>query len=285
MSTMSPYTFVVLRYVHDAACGEFVNIGLVLCCPKAGFLGERTKASFGRVAAVFPDLDREGYRAAVGAVRRSVTRLKREIKTADLLRDTWDASTLAKRIVPTDDSSLQWSNMGGGLTDDPNATLERLYNRLVGRYDSGAPVRRSDDDVWRPVRDLLADRNIEEKLTETVIKGQDDIINFRHAWKNGKWHCIQPLSFDLSNADNIKDKARRWTGHLAAVRDVSDQFMPYFIVSKPSDETLEDAYETAISILRKGPVAVEIYTDDRAEQLVSVIENEMREHDEQIHPI
>jgi hypothetical protein len=38
---------------------------------------------------------------------------------------------IAVSILPRDDSSLQWSEPNGGFTDDPAATLEQLYTRLV----------------------------------------------------------------------------------------------------------------------------------------------------------
>ena len=57
---------------------------------------------------------------------------------------------IAASILPRDDSSLQWSEPGGGITEDPAATLEQLYTRLVGKYEQRARVpSRTDDEVWR----------------------------------------------------------------------------------------------------------------------------------------
>lgn len=33
MKTQYPYTYSVLRYVHDVTSGEFVNVGVVLYSP------------------------------------------------------------------------------------------------------------------------------------------------------------------------------------------------------------------------------------------------------------
>ncbi len=41
------------------------------------------------------------------------------------------ALDLAHAILPQDDSSLQWSLAGGGLTEDPSATLVRRANPLA----------------------------------------------------------------------------------------------------------------------------------------------------------
>jgi hypothetical protein len=42
---------------------------------------------------------------------------------------------LAHSVLPPDDSSLQWSEPGSGITEDPSATLESIYARMVTRYD------------------------------------------------------------------------------------------------------------------------------------------------------
>src|SRR5437868_6296384 len=42
---------------------------------------------------------------------------------------------IAYGILPRDDSSLQWSETNGGSTENPAATLDPLYIRLVERYE------------------------------------------------------------------------------------------------------------------------------------------------------
>ena len=43
---------------------------------------------------------------------------------------------LAHSVLPADDSSLQWSEPGGGISDDPSGTLENIFSRMVTRYDA-----------------------------------------------------------------------------------------------------------------------------------------------------
>src|SRR3954454_5154533 len=123
MSGLLPYTFTVLRYVHDVVTGEFLNVSVLLSCPEADFIGERTRNTHGRLSAVFPDLDRDGFRTTVASLRRAVSTLRKERKSGVLSRRPADASTLSRQILPFDDTTLQWSPPGGGLTDDPEATL------------------------------------------------------------------------------------------------------------------------------------------------------------------
>ena len=215
-----------------------------------------------------------------------MTSLERALRVAgevfkkdDLFRPKTDALSLARSVLPADDSSLQWSPIGSGLTIEPGQQLEALYLRLVGRYDEKYQHRRTDAEVWRPVSERLDRANLASKLSEKVIRGAVDELEFKHAWKNGIWHCYEALSFDLADVEGIKRKARQWTGHLSAVRDASEKFKPYFIVGAPSDRKLVSAYNDALAILRNGPVETEVFPEAEVDQLVDRIATEIKTHD------
>lgn len=278
MTDKMPYTYTVLRYVHDVTTAEFVNVGVVLHCPKQRYLGTKLRRTHGRFSDLFPDLDASAFRAAMNAIDRALKAASESYKKEDLFRSEANAASMARSVVPADDSSLQWSPVGSGVTSDTERQLEHLFSRLVGRYDEKHEHRRTDADVWRPVRDRLDEAKLTSKLTEKVIRSEVDALEFKHAWKNGVWHCYEALSFDLADADGIKRKARQWMGHLTAVRDASDRFKPYFIVGAPSDRKLMPAYEDALAILRKSPVETELFPENEADQLVARIEAEIHEH-------
>lgn len=67
----------------------------------------------------------------------------------------------AHAILPRDDSSLQWSGVGSGRTADPAEALERLFDRMVTRYDERPAVpARDDEDVWRHFKRTLEARRV-----------------------------------------------------------------------------------------------------------------------------
>jgi len=213
------------------------------------------------------------------SVERGIAAVAKELETSGLFRNDGDAASLARRAVPTDYSSRQWAPIGTGLTDDAEKTFARLFERFVTRYDAHSPHRNNDEDVWRPVRDLLAERHVPVPLERKEITGKTDVIAFDRAWKNGVWHAYEPLSLDLADSDGIKDKARRWLGHLSAVADgPSDPFKVYFILGKPQTGTLMPAYENAKAILSKAPGSPAIYEEDGVDELVAAIEDEYRAH-------
>jgi hypothetical protein len=278
MTDRTPYTYTVLRYVHDLATAEFVNVGVVVHCSSHRFLGVRFRHTHRRLSAMFPNFDSSAFGASMTAIERALKSAGDAYKEEDLLRADADAVSFARSVLPADDSSLQWSPLGSGLTTDPHKQLDHLYGRLIGRYDEKHNHRRTDADVWRPVREKLDKAQLSTRLTEKIIRGAVDELQFKHACKNRVWHCYEALSFDLADAHAIKRKARQWMGHLAAVRDAADEFKPYFIVGAPSDSKLMPAYEHALAILRKSPVATEIFPEAEADRLVARIEGEIKAH-------
>jgi Protein of unknown function (DUF3037) len=55
MTIQQPYTYTILRYVHDVTTGEFVNVGVVMHLPREGRL--LATARTGGCGGVCPDLD------------------------------------------------------------------------------------------------------------------------------------------------------------------------------------------------------------------------------------
>lgn len=278
MTDKQPYTYTVLRYFHDVMTGECVNVGVIVHAPNFSFLNGKIRGTIGRIKDIFPDLDNKAFKSAIWGVRRSIARLAKDQSDRLLFSPKCDAVALARAVLPADDSSLQWSPVGTGLTDNPQATLDRLFNRFVARYDVRHKGHRTDDEVWRPVGQKLEERHLASRLQETVIHGRSDDITFEHAWKNGIWHCYEPVSLDLADADGIKQKARGWLGHLTAVVDGAEKFKTRFLVGVPSDKSLLTAYESAVQILRKGPNKPEVYEESEIDLFVARIEDEIAAH-------
>jgi hypothetical protein len=277
--TQHPYTYTILRYVHDPRAGEALNVGVVVHVAAEQKLLAKVRSTFGRVKAAFPDLDGEAFKQALRDVERGIERVAREMQKGGLLAAAGDAAAFARRGMPEDDSALQWSPVGSGLTDDAEATLQRLYDRFVQRHDNRSPHRRDDEEVWRPVRDKLAARGVSVPFEEKTFTGEVDAITFRHAWKNGQWHAYEGVSLDLASQDSIMDKARRWVGHLTTVKDgLSEPLKLHLIIGAPQDEGLTTAYRKAVTMIRKAPLGPEVVEEAEIDELVSRIEDEVRAH-------
>lgn len=271
------YSFTVLRYVHDVVAGEFLNVGIVMYVPALGELRVRTHKSVSRLSSTFSDIEAPAFRKAMKAIDRGIARLGEESPLL-LPRDAQpDARRHALRVLPEDDSSLQWSPSGGGLSTDLDATFDRLYKRFVTQHDSESTDRLTDKALWGQVRTKLAARDLNVQFRQKVLKGEIDSIQFENAWKNGSWHAYQTLSLDLASDDAVKQKARRWRGHLAAVREGCDEELHlHFLLGTPRHQLLAAAYEDAKRIVQGSPFADQVMDETQVDEFVDSIEREYR---------
>ena len=239
MTARIPYSYTILRYIHDVVAGESLNVGVVMYSANLGNLKVKTRKSIGRLRQAFPDIDLQGFRHEMNAIEREFSEVAAEVARLPLVHGELDARTAALRVLPEDDSSLQWSPFGSGLTENLDRTFEQLYFRYVSRYDNVSKPRRTDKDIWRSVRSKLTERGVDVQFQEKVVSGRLDSIKFKSAWKNGDWHAYQAVSLDLADETRIKNKALRWRGHLSAVKEGStEEVRLHFLVGRPRDESL-----------------------------------------------
>ena len=279
MTEKQAYSYTVLRYVHDVVSGEALNVGIVMYVQSKGLLEVRTRKTIGRLKQAFPDLDRKGFVEAMKAVDKGLSAASNRLKHKALSDRQSDARIQALQVLPEDDSALQWSPVGSGLTANPAKTFESLYQRYVAQYDRKSERRRTDDDVWRPIQGKLAARKVNIPFEHKVVAGEQDQIEFKKAWKNGHWHAYEPLSLDLAGADKIKDKARKWRGHLSAVAaGFEDDIKLHFVVGRPQAAVLIPAYESAKEILKGARFEPEVVDENDIDDLVAALEVEYRNH-------
>jgi Protein of unknown function (DUF3037) len=280
MSASIKYSYTVLRYVHDTMTGEFVNVGVALHAPEAGYLSAICRTTYRRVSAAFPGLKGEHFRAVMRHVQARFEQMGERMSVEASASGSQSLLDIARGVLPADDSSFQWGPVGVGLAADPSQKLEALFNRMVMRYDEQAPsrVRRTDDDVWRNFKRDLEQRRLLRYFEPKTISVQDDEVRFEHAWKNGVWHCVEPVSFDMAAAETIKDKAHKLLGQITSVNGTSENFRLYMLVARPDDDTLMPAFESALSILQKMPCDKEIVQEDEHAALADRLAQEVDDH-------
>jgi hypothetical protein len=121
-----PFAYAVLRVVPSAERGERLNVGVVLYCRRADFLDLRTRLDATRLAVLAPQLDPAPVRARLEALRRVVCGDPGGGALAAL-----EPSERFGWLVAPSSTIIQASEVHTGLTDDPQATLERLFETLV----------------------------------------------------------------------------------------------------------------------------------------------------------
>ncbi|MFN8098304.1 MAG: DUF3037 domain-containing protein [Dermatophilaceae bacterium] len=123
---MIPYQYLVLRCVPRVDREEFVNVGVVLYAQDAGFLDAAFHVDTARLAAFAPDLDIAAVTEALRVVCdvcRGLTGRGRPTLATPGRRFGWLAAPRSTVVQP--------GPVHGGLTDDPDAALADLTDRLV----------------------------------------------------------------------------------------------------------------------------------------------------------
>ncbi|MPM92896.1 hypothetical protein SDC9_140032 [bioreactor metagenome] len=272
MSGRVSYSYSILRYVHDISTGEFVNVGVVMYSRDADFIKFKGKITTGRISGLFPTLKVSQYKSLMKLICSRFKVIEKESASGlGFAREINSVSSLEEilsKSLPRDDGSLVWSGVSSGASENLETSFEKIYARFVTRFDSKQQAHgRSDDDVLRGFKRDLERRNLLSFFEPKKIAGHDDEFEFPVAWKNGIWHCVEPVSFDLSASESIREKAHKCLGQITSIADAEEKFKLYLVVAKPRDEALQAAYERAIHILDKIPAAKEIITEDQTDKL------------------
>jgi len=278
---MIPYSFCVLRYVHDAVTSEYVNVGVAVFSTELPFFKARCTIQYGRITRMFDRIDGERFKQAVRFIEDEINLIGDKLWQRSFPFSDFEPAIepMLKRVLPPDDSAMQFSPVAFGVSKDLDATLAELYDRYVERY-SGQPEipSRSDDEVWRVFREPLERRKVLSYLEPKRIVAPDFEYEFRAGWKNEIWHVYEPVSFDLIEPGSLLDKANRWLGRSANLAESSERFQLHLLVGAPQNPRLGDVFRRSHNILRKMTGNPEIVMEYDAERFAADLEHEIGIH-------
>lgn len=271
-----PYTYTVLRYVHDVLTGEFVNVGVLLYSPDANFLKARCTTSYGRLSHFYGSVDGKSLLRLLRYVENSAEELAEHLFTSlgfNVLPK--DALACSHLLIPPDDSALQFGELGVGFTKDPAATLASLFDRLVTHYmQRPARTTRMDDDILPILKSSLAQRQV--YVEPKVIVAPNDEHEFPIAWKNGIWKTCDAVSFDLSTPGDILGKANRWLGRAHTLRQSPEIFKLILFLGQPRQNDLFESYQKAENILNTMPKPFELVREHEASAFAEEVERDQK---------
>jgi hypothetical protein len=272
---MTPYEFSILRYTHDPVTREFINVGIVLHSASAGFLEARLNMNYGRATKFFGHVDGSRYRFVLRHVQDTIEKFSRDLLQPSLFGESSSLERFLNRILPVDDSSLQFAAGGAGLSDDLRVTLDKLYRRYVITGEVSQSECKTRDDVWRIFRKPMDRLAISDKLHPKRISAKDYQYEFQHAWKNGIWNVCEPVSFDLLDEDAIREKANKWLGRGTCLRDGVEPFKLTFLLGAPQLIRLQGVFQHAENILNKIPGKKELIREEEAEKFAEELKGQL----------
>jgi hypothetical protein len=123
------FEYAILRVAPRVERGELVNVGVVLFCRTRRFLGLRVELGDRQAAALralAPDVDFESVRSHLASIEAIVAGEPSAGPIAAL-----DAPERFRWVTAPSSTIIQPSDVHGGVTDDPEASLQELFEKLA----------------------------------------------------------------------------------------------------------------------------------------------------------
>lgn len=281
---MRRYQFALLRYVHNSASAEFVNVGAVMWLADDRRLLHRVNDRYGRLSAFFQEFDGAGYRQMIrqldarfrhasdelsGAVQPSLFGPQPPDKLEEIL----------ERLVGDDASCFQYSSIMAGIAPDPDARFAHIFAEFIERHESPGPRQRRDEmEIWTGVETRLRDRKLTPRLQSGVeVRGPHYSYRFRTGWMNGKVQVLEPISFDYLNGVELIEKANTWSGRMLNLSRGTVEFQLTAVVALPQRGDLQAAYEQARVILSEAPCVRQVVPEQEMDRVLADIEGDLRD--------
>jgi hypothetical protein len=121
-----PFTYLILRVVPSVERGERVNVGVVLFCRQRGFLGARMALDGARLSVLAPEVSAR----EVGEHLAALARVAEGAEGAGPIAALPPSERFGWLAAPSS-TIVQASEVHTGISTDPEATLDALFERLV----------------------------------------------------------------------------------------------------------------------------------------------------------
>ena len=211
---------------------EFVNIGVVLACPKTGFLGVKVERDkFKRVTDFFPEFKerkivpiyRDGLKILLEELDRFALRAKHDQRmnhpqTAERVRQTFLALTRPREAI------FHFGAPRTLLTHDVQAQLEQLFDLYVERqltesYDS------PEEHLKRELGRWLGESGLGKVYREEKIGPPERAVSFPFVMgpteaPPSQLRAIKPLNLTQNQTGEVYRHGDHWVGNLRRLQRV-----------------------------------------------------------------
>jgi hypothetical protein len=102
------YSFSTLRYVHDPVTQEFVNVGVAIFSPEAGYFRAICTPSYSRVTRMFGKIDGQGFRHFSRHIQNRICAVGQVYSSASAPEGKLTIERMLAKVLPADDSALQF---------------------------------------------------------------------------------------------------------------------------------------------------------------------------------
>ena len=233
--------YAVVRFMPFAETREFANVGVVVIAPKLGIYDFKlAPQKFGRVTQFFDDLDGVVYKHAIESFEAELERVRNY-----LVHNYVQGKGLVeyfKEITRTRESVLHFGEIGTLLTDNVNATVDNLYDRLIGRNFTANKEYKEQQMIRVLKSQLTSSLPKDVRYTKQSIKaGMFDISMPLVTKINSNYRVIRPLAFEQKNVLQAMEHGETWINRLKKLIDseVIEAKRALFALEKPINRKLE----------------------------------------------
>ncbi len=158
------YSYTILKYRHDAAAGETLNVGVVLFAPETGEVGVHFSQRYGRLSEAFAGFDGDLYRSALGRLQKALETMSRPMSGGLFQLEERErfanVGALVRAAWPDQGLGYFTGPVLFGVAEDLDRELDDLYDRFVlSQQDRReAQSRFNDEAVWNALRKVVTPR-------------------------------------------------------------------------------------------------------------------------------
>lgn len=273
------YTYCLVKYVHNPAAGEMLNIGVLLFSEEVKQIVGRFEIHHERLSSAFANFEGDHYRFVIRNLEHSVSQLNDRFKPSLFQREFEDIKGIFCSLVPDLGLSIQFGNVLAGITNDLENESEHIFNRLITSQTPHKEKKsRSDEEVWTIFNKPLARHQVTKYLKPKHFVSNEYDLKFEHTFKNEKHHILDPVNMDYAQAESIQPKAIKILGQATILKENSEIGKLYLLLGAPKNASHKNAYIKAKNLLNKIPIDKEIIEENEAEDFADEITSYMKEH-------
>lgn len=282
---MINYHYAIVRYVHDAATDEFVNIGIIMWLPKIRKLVFRINERYARVSNFFQgSFDAVSYRILVRQLRKHIESVQAGFGAPlqlDLFANPFQngQADIFESVLRTDATCFRLSEPMYGVSKDPDERLERLFSEYIEVHEPQGPrERRGEAEIWSVVEKRLVARGLSGHIKRDVtLAGVFSQYQFRCGWHNSVPQFIEPVSFDYVEPREVIEKAQLWSGRLLDLSN-SKAFKMTAVIAGPRGAGLSEEFNQAVGMLNSMPSVRKVLSENDVDSFMDEIEHDIRQH-------
>ena len=214
MNTKLACRYAIVRFMPYPEIGEFINIGIILACPKTGFFDFKIEQyKYKRATQFFKNLDPRTYKASIKIFTDELNRVKAITKNQHVYGD--DLRNFFDTLAAPREALISTSNIRVILAHNETETLNQLFLQYV-EHDIGFAESRQEA-LDKRVEGLIKRLPLINQFTEQFVGDDTFKVKFKLVQKeqiNLAKKIIKPIYLGDDDTTMLYERGDRWVGRL-----------------------------------------------------------------------